>query len=893
MGVVFLARDSKLGRKVAIKFLQISHPELVRRFVVEARVTARCTHENIVVIHEVGEYQGSPFMVLEYVDGTPLASLRGQGPLPVTRVVEIMTRVVRALAKAHDEGIVHRDLKPENVIVSHAGTVKVLDFGIAKLLQDKTKPTAGPPSTRRAIDFAAPVERSETTGLVGTMAYMSPEQWGAFADRGVDHRTDIWTVGLMLYELLAGKHPVNEDTPEALFRRVTNLAEPMPSLGATSAELPADLVEVIDTCLRKNPAERHQSALDLLRALEPFLPGRYQTGKSQAESGPYTGLRAFQEADSGRFFGRSRELTEVLARIRDTALMAVVGPSGVGKSSFLRAGVIPALRSSHHPWDVMTIRPGRHPMLALAGACVPLLREPVAYDSAHGSIEAAIQTRFMLEAGAFGAILRDHCRRTGRGILLLVDQFEELYTLGTSIAERRSFAAALSGAADDPTSPARVIVTMRADFLGRVAEDATFMNDLRNGLFFLGPPTSDGLRDAIVRPAEGAGYRFETNAMVDEMVNFLESSPSGLPLLQFTAAQLWEQRDPVRRLLTEQRYRELGGVSGALVAHADRVISRLSGARQALCRRVFVHLVTAERTRAVRSIDELSELVGDDGELHSLVDELVDSRLLVVQTQTDGGSVEIVHESLILNWPTLRRWLDASHEDSQFLDQLLSAAHQWEVNRHPSGLLWSGEMVDELKRFQRRYKGNLSRVAQGFVEAIERQAARRMLVRRILLVGGVLTTVGLLAAAAIALVVISAARSTAVENEKRAIAAQNDAQKRLKERIVAEHAAEAARAKEAEERAQKQAAEGQVKESRAALQAKAEALEKALLLTEQEKRRAEDAQKTAERNASEARAAKLDADEARSREEGLRKAAEERARQAEIHLGAIAPKLSR
>jgi eukaryotic-like serine/threonine-protein kinase len=881
MGVVFLARDNKLGRRVAIKFLQFHHPELTRRFIVEARATARCTHENIVVIHEVGEHEGAPFMVLEYVDGQPLSDLREGKPQPMTRVVEIMVAVVRALARAHDEGIVHRDLKPENVLLGHAGTIKVLDFGIAKLLESASGGADGPASIRgpASVRRDSPSPEGQKTGLVGTMAYMSPEQWGVFDQ--IDHRTDFWSVGLMLYELLSGIHPLTEVGDVASW--VKRLDLPMPSLSSVAPNLPAELVRVVDTCLNKYPDGRYANARDLLRELEPFLPGRYQAGQAQIETGPYAGLRTFQEEDASRFFGRNSERAELLARLRDTALLAVVGPSGVGKSSFLRAGVIPALKSSDN-WSVLVVRPGRHPMQALVDLCLQML-DPESPELRRPNIEMDLRTRLFTEAGAFGNLARDFCRRERRRLLLLVDQFEELYTLSPHVLERRAFTACLSGAADDAASPVRVVLTVRADFMGRIAEDPQFMNELRKGLFFLGPPSVEGLRDALIQPAEGAGYRFEKEAVVGEMVHFLEASPNGLPLLQFAASQLWEARDPVRRLLTEQSYRGLGGVAGALVSHADRVVSHFTGDRQTICRRVFVHLVTPERTRAVRSITELAELVGDETELRPLLDELVNSRLLVVQNQSDGmTTVEIVHESLIITWPTLRRWLDASQEDSLFLDQLLAAAHQWDANRRGSGLLWSGEMVAELRRFQRRYQGRLPEIAEAFVKAIHRQAVRRKRIRRVLAMAGILTTAGLLAAAAVALVVISTAKATAVANEKRAVAAQSAAQQRLQERILAEKVA-------TEEKAKKEAAEDRVKESKEQLKAKNEALQRALLGAEQQKKLAEDAQREAEQNAREAEKAKKEAELARREEEKLRRAAEERAKQAEVHLGAISPKL--
>lgn len=756
MGVVFLAKDKKLDRRVAIKFLQVRHPELTRRFITEAKATARCVHENIVIIHEVSEYEGSPFMVLEYVEGNALSVMRGK-PQPMTRVVEIMVAVVRALARAHDEGIVHRDLKPENVLLGDTGSIKVLDFGIAKLLETAPAGPSGPVSMRTMF----PDNQAHKTGLVGTMAYMSPEQWGVLPK--IDNRTDIWAVGLMLYEFLSGTHPLVDRADIGSY--VMQMDVPIPSLRSVARNLPQDLINVVDTCLAKHPDSRYASARDLLKALEPFLPGRYQAGHGQIATGPYAGLRTFQEEDAERFFGRNAERADLLARMRDTSLLAVVGPSGVGKSSFIRAGVIPALRGTEI-WQVFTIRPGRHPMQTLAELCVRML-DPTTGESKHPGIENIICSRLIAEPAVFGDLVREYCAREKRRLLLLVDQFEELYTLSPHILERKAMTSCLCAAADDTSSPSRVIVTIRADFLGRVAEDAKFMNELQQdgGLFFLGPPSAEGLREALVQPAEAAGYRFETESMVNEMVQFLEASPNGLPLLQFAASQLWDARDPVRRLLTEQSYRGIGGVSGALVSHADRVISTFSEEQQTLCRRLFCHLVTPERTRAVRNLDELGELIGNDGELTPLIDKLVASRLLVVQKQSNSAAVEIVHESLIITWPTLRRWLDASHEDSRFLDQLLNAARHWDTNHRASGLLWSGEMVDELKRFQRRYQGKLPVVGEAFVAEIGRHAARRKRFKQGIVFGGFAASLLLAASATGAALSINSARATAVRSE--------------------------------------------------------------------------------------------------------------------------------
>jgi serine/threonine protein kinase len=189
MGAVYAARVTKLGRKVAIKLLYNDQPELTARFILEARTTARCNHENIIVIYEAGEHGGHPFMVLEHLQGAPLTRLIQEGrKLPPAQAVELIVPVVRALTVAHAHGIVHRDLKPDNIFVTDAGTIKVLDFGIAKLLQGKDEDGA---ARARGAGVRTPMPsagvRRELTrrgAVIGTLPYMSPEQW-AYIRRSV------------------------------------------------------------------------------------------------------------------------------------------------------------------------------------------------------------------------------------------------------------------------------------------------------------------------------------------------------------------------------------------------------------------------------------------------------------------------------------------------------------------------------------------------------------------------------------------------------------------------------------------------------------------------------------------------------------------------------------
>ncbi|MFE8603023.1 serine/threonine-protein kinase [Archangium violaceum] len=895
MGTVCLARDTRLGRRVAIKFLHTEDPDLTKRFILEARATARCGQENIVIIYEVGEHQGSPFMVLEYLQGQPMKKLIAGQRLPPSRAVELMVPVVRALACAHEQGIVHRDLKPENILVTDSGAIKVLDFGIAKVLQGEEPSLGVATDTFVGLLEDDGEELTRRGSILGTMAYMSPEQWGNGV--AIDHRTDIWAVGIMLFRMLAAQHPLGSMGGPQL--AVTALLdEPMPRLREVVPDAPPELAAIVDRCLLKHKEERFPDALSLLRALEPFLPGRYNREQRIDES-PYAGLSSFQEADADRFFGRTREIAALVNRIHDRPLLAVVGPSGTGKSSFVRAGLVPVLKRSGTPWEALVIRPGRNPLSALANMMAPLV-------SSSDSVEQDLKERKLLiehlrnEPGYVGNVLRSRARRKQNHILLFVDQFEELYTLVPDAKERLAFTACLLGIADDATSPIRVVLSIRSDFLDRVPEDEGFMAELSQGLYFLTPPNREGLRDALVQPAERAGYRFETPTMVDNMLEHLESTQGALPLLQFAATQLWESRDPSRKLLTTSAYAAIGGIAGALASHADSVLTGMSTQERALVRALFLRLVTPEHTRALVSADELRELTKDTGEMQRIIDHLVQARLLVVQTGggATGATVELVHESLIHSWPTLKRWLDEGQEDSGFLEQLRNATRQWQAKKFDNNLLWRGEMVEEARRFQRRYRGELPQLQRDFLDAVFAQEVRATRLKRALVVGSTVFLVLLVIAAAVALVII---RTSQQEAERQAEVAQAAEAVSRKAELMA-RAAEAT-AREAELQAKQRLAEVQAKElERQKAQQEAEDFSQQLARANKNLLGSNDKLKSALRSAwwaqQRAKAAKKraeemarDARDARRKAEELLRREQERVEELERQMGGIIKEL--
>jgi eukaryotic-like serine/threonine-protein kinase len=857
MGQVFLGRDTKLGRKVAIKFLLRDDAHFVQRFLVEARATARCTHENIVTIFEVGEHERLPYMVLEYLDGKTLSEVLETKP-SVRQFCELMVPVARALERAHEHGIVHRDLKPSNIFVTDRGQVKVLDFGVARLVDragtDIARATA-------AIETVS-IEDSGATmtgasSLVGTLPYMSPEQWGTDV---VDHQSDLWAIGVMFWRALTGVHPAGTMSPEKLRMRLLDLDTPLPSIATRDRNLPHELVAIVDRCLRKHKAERYSSASELLADLQAFVMPRAE--RLSGEVCPYLGLSAFGEEDAKYFFGRDNEIRSALAQLDAWPLLAVIGPSGVGKSSFLHAGLVPALRAQHalHPggnWQVHVLRPGR----------VPLHRLASVLEEAPGQGMHLVDQ--LAEApGLFGVMLRDAAVRRGANMLVVVDQLEELFTLCDSDDVRKLFLAALLAAADDPTSPVRVVLSMRADFLDRLAGHKHFLAELSRGLFFLTAPDHDNLRETLERPAELAGYSFEHPAIVEDMMQ-AATSRGALPLLSFAAMRLWDARDRQRKLLTTAAYNQMGGVGGAFARHADQVASAVPAQSQLLLRTIMTRLVTPEGTRAVIDHRELLSLSRDQGEVARILDQLVRARLIHMQTDPDqGATVEIVHEMLITEWPTLKRWLEDSNAMRAFQHELRQAAKQWQSRGKPSDLVWRGATAQEALRNVKRHVLNLSAIETEFVAAIGKLASRTRRVR-VLVLAAVFTAIGLvLAGGSVALIRIKLAENKAQDeaaaaNQERAAAveAKGELQSKVKQLEAEKSARENAEKKTSD--VQNQLAETE-KLSRTELEAANRLLQKQV-------REAEDAKKKAQAEEAKARQATAEAQAAKAQTEKLLK----------------------
>ncbi|MBT8495119.1 MAG: AAA family ATPase, partial [Deltaproteobacteria bacterium] len=484
-----------------------------------------------------------------------------------------------------------------------------------------------------------------------------------------------------------------------------------------------------------------------------------------------------------------------------------------------------------------------------------------------------------------GALLRSRASQRQEKVLLFIDQFEELYTLVPDPQERAAYTACLVGVADDPSTPLRVVLSMRSDFLDRALEDRRFMDRLTRGLAFLPPMGRDAMRDALTQPLDMVGYRFEDPSIVEHMLDQLSGTSGALPLMQFTAAKLWETRDQRQQVLRAADYQALGGVGGALATHADDVLNRMPPAQQGLTRSVFQRLVTDDGTRAIVEVGDLAGLSSDPSQIHQLIDYLVGARLLSVHTREGAGpAVEIVHESLLASWPTLRRWLDETGEDAAFLGQLRAAAKQWDGRGRPAGLLWRGEAADEAKRFRRRHRGTLSKLESDYLQAVLSLAGRAARRKRGLVIAAFVVLLGLIAAAAVALISIREAEQNAQQ-----------------ERQVAER--EAARAKAAEVRVSEQLetiqdqletiddSKQQIDKGKDQLAMTNQELRKALNQATQAAEQAQEAREKAERASREARKAAESEREAKQRVEKLLAVERKRVKALELEKKKLTTKL--
>jgi WD40 repeat protein/DNA-binding SARP family transcriptional activator len=439
---------------------------------------------------------------------------------------------------------------------------------------------------------------------------------------------------------------------------------------------------------------------------------------------PYKGLASFHLADAEYFFGREQLVAELVARLVGAPLLGVVGPSGSGKSSVLRAGLMHAIAGGVLPgsdgWARVVMRPGEHPMGELRRACSGL-----------GEQRAVIA----------------------------VDQFEELFTACRDEEERREFVAALVRATDDRNS---VVLALRADFYGRCAAYPDLARLLAANQALVGQMARDELRRAIERPAQRAGLSVEPE-LVDELLSDVEGRPGGLPLMSTALLQLWRDRDGQR--LRAAAYARSGGVQGAVARLAEDAFLRLDASQQAAARKVLLRLADdGERGATVRRRVDLAELQA----FEDVVARLTESRLLT----TSDGSVEVAHEALLREWPRLRHWLAEDVEGRRLHRQLGDAAHAWDEAGRDPGDLYRGARLTAALEWRAGHEDELSATERAFLDAGRAAGERAHRRLRIALAGVSLLLVAAVVAGLVALDQRRGARTEARTAQAQRLGAQ-------------------------------------------------------------------------------------------------------------------------
>jgi WD40 repeat protein/DNA-binding SARP family transcriptional activator len=456
-------------------------------------------------------------------------------------------------------------------------------------------------------------------------------------------------------------------------------------------------------------------------ALEPTATAAPRRTK---ERNPYKGLRPFTEADARDFFGREGLIRRLVARLGaaepGSRFLAVVGASGSGKSSVVRAGVVPAIRDGalggpESPF-VAEMFPGERPIDELEAALLRIAVHPVP------------RLRERLDSGSRGLLEVVDLVAPGEAeVVLVVDQFEEAFTLTTDERERELFLESLRVAAADAESRLRVIVTLRADFYDRPLVYPRFGELLAQRTEAVPPLTPDELEQAIRGPAERIGVRPEPG-LVAEMIADVAHQPGALPLLQYALTELFEHRDDDR--LTLAAYREIGGIAGALSARADRIYESTEPHGRHATKQVFLRLVTLgegrQDTRRRVPRGELDALDVDQEAINRTVDTFGSHRLLTFDREpsTREPTVEIAHEALLGAWGRLRTWIDGAREDLRQERSLSRAAAEWRGSDGDPSFLLRGARLEQLESWARTTDLAIGRPERAYLKASTDQRDR-------------------------------------------------------------------------------------------------------------------------------------------------------------------------
>lgn len=729
-------------------------PEFIRQFEAEAHLVARLEHPHIVPLYDYWREPGGAYLVMRHLGGGSLAGRILDGRRSAEEVARIVGQISAGLDAAHRSGVIHRDVKPANILLDETGNAYLSDFGIAVEEAERLDPEAW-------LSHGSP-------------AYAPPEQLNREA---VGPTADVYALGVTVYESLTGEIPFpGETTMAGLLER--QMYDPIPLVRSLVPEVPAAVDTVIQRATAKSPTDRYPSAgafaIDLAAAVG--LEGDAELVRP-VDRNPYKGLAAIDEGDATDFAGRDRLVAELLEAIERNPAVMLVGPSGSGKSSVVRAGALPAIRHGRvagaDRWLITTMVPGADPFADLEAALLRVAVDPpadVASELRASSKGLARMIRRLVPAQ--------------REVLLVVDQLEELFTMSTDQAVADRFLESLIEALTEEQARLHVIATLRADFYDQPLRHPDFARLIRSATVPVHPLAADELERAITEPARSVGATFEPG-LVARITADVADQPGALPLLQYALTELYDQR--VDHVMTSDAYDRLGGVTGALTSRAEEIYLRLEQVEQIEARRVFGRLVslgegTEDTRRRVRRAELSSS--GPTGTTGRVLDAFGGARLLSFNRDgaTREPTVEVAHEALIREWPRLRSWIDEDRDSLRMLRHLTETAAGWDRGRRAEGDLYRGGRLEAAEEWAALHGGNLNSLESEFLSAssvrrdadAERDRRTNRRLQRLLAGVAVVAAIALVAGI-VAFQQRSDARAAAVDAELAALVAEGSA----------------------------------------------------------------------------------------------------------------------
>ncbi|MEN8235151.1 MAG: protein kinase, partial [Actinomycetota bacterium] len=642
IGTVYRAFQSSIGREVALRVVDpnlAGEPEFIRRFSEEARVVAALEHPRIVPLYDFWRDPAGAFLVMRWMDGGDLTERLGR-PWEPAELGRVFEHLADALGYAHSAGVVHRRIRPSNVLFDADGNAYLADIGLAfpGLTAPDRRPGDEPPSPPELVYGERPSVAS-----------------------------DIFDLGVLLAEAASGAPYRGVDTP-----------------------LETGIREVVHVATAANPADRYPDMAAFRSALVEAIGPTTAPAPRRVRRNPYKGLAPFDEGDRADFYGRD-DVTETLVdTVGANGLVAVIGASGSGKSSVVMAGLVPELRDGALPgsdeWSIVCMVPGTDPFdefyTGLRSAAVGHAMSPIE-DPSHEL------------SHAFAASLEGPSSRA----LLIVDQFEEVFSSDVDDATRTRFLDNLAALADDPSCRIRVVFTMRADFSDRALTHPRLGTRIVESSVLLAPMRPEQVEDVIRRPAARVGVQVEPG-LVTEIVRDIAAAPASLPLLQYVLAELFERR--VEDRLTVSAYRSLGGVQGVLERRAEATYAALGADTQRACRQLFLRMVhIGDHGEQTRRRLPLTELRGLDrrAAVEDALEAFAAARLLTYDRDpiTRTPTVEVAHETVIENWVRYRVWIEEARADLLAHRRLSAAAATWaESGEDPAYLLVEGPLAAAL-----------------------------------------------------------------------------------------------------------------------------------------------------------------------------------------------------